>query len=92
MKRPYPATLSESSDWGIGVRCIGWDGKEYTLVICTNAHIESAAHARRLALNSLRKRGELPPVIKNVVARRFSDLGIPLMPRRGPEFCKRVKF
>lgn len=90
-------TMIESDDWGIGIRCVGWDRKEYTLVISTNAHVVTEQSARQLALNSLMRRGALPPVIKSVVAHRFSDLGIPLMRngacvKRAAEFKTKVKF
>jgi hypothetical protein len=95
--RTNPTTILTSDDWGVGIRYVGWDGKERTRVIATNGHVETEAEARRLALNSLRKRGQLPPTIKNVVAHRFSELGIGMVDeygypvKRGVEFIRKAK-
>lgn len=83
-------TVLTSDDWGIVMHYRGWNGKEIVRVIATNEHVESKDHACRLAMNSIRKRGELPPSVMDVVAGRFSDMGIPMCPDRGKRMVAKV--
>lgn len=89
-----PIAVPSVDDWLVGVRYIGWDNVERVRVIAVSTggkQIDAKAAATH-ALESIKKRGSLPPVVKNVEARTAIELGITKLFGRKQAFLDKVKL
>lgn len=87
--RLNPTTILTPHDWLVDVVYVGWHGREVRRTIGVTPKGNDEAQALLKALNSLKKRGELPPKILDMKARRRHTVGIEKTINRELELVQR---
>jgi hypothetical protein len=88
-----PLAVPSVDDWLVGIRYIGWDGKERVRVIAVQPKaVADEASAKATALQSISHRGDQPPQVKNIIAKRAIELGITRLLNRKQPFLEKVKL
>lgn len=92
MTLAMPFVIPTIDDWGVGVRYLNWKKERKVRVISMGSHVPNEAEAKRLALESISRQGNLPPVIEACEARRYSAIGVTTLINRKAPFLAKVKL
>lgn len=84
-----PTTVLTPNDWIVDVRYVDWKGREKTRVLGITPNVPDEESALIVTLNALKRRGELPPQIIDMRARRRTQVGIEKTINRDAELVKR---
>lgn len=87
--RLMPTTILTPHDWIVEVRYVDWKGREKTRKIGVEPNVGNEEAALKAALDSIRKRGELPPKIVDMTAKRRTQVGIEKTINRDAELVRR---
>lgn len=87
--RLMPTTILTPHDWLVDVRYVDWKGREKTRRVGVEPKVGGEEAALKAALESLKRRGELPPKIIDMTARRRTQVGIEKTISRDAELVKR---